>query len=86
MISFDISHTHIWALQLSKGIVFNSSSAFDQSILDFAKEHNCIVNPNSMITFHATEEDLLLLKIKHPNVIRTIHKNDYTLLIESYKK
>jgi len=85
MISFDISHTYIWALHLRKGGMFNSSSAFDQSVLDFAKEHNCIVNPSSMIMFHATEENLIILKIKHPDVIQTIHKNDYTLLIESYK-
>lgn len=71
MIKFYILRTYIWNYYRRQGtFTFDTNVSYIDSIERFAQENNCIVDGDYTSLFKATEEDHLILKIKHPALFK----------------
>jgi hypothetical protein len=68
-IDFAVKLSYIWNLDEYADMRLYTS------VRAFAKEHNCHMYESDYSIFSATEEDLLLLKIKHPGAITHIRES-----------
>jgi len=70
MIYFHIYPNYVWELHEKEHGAILSLSEYEGATFKFAHEHNCTVTPYSN-EFACSEEDFLIIKLKHPSAIST---------------
>lgn len=70
MKTFIISYTYIWEQYFSTNYENFNNKTYKEAFNAFAEKNNCILIDEELNTLIATEEDLLLLTLRHPNAIK----------------
>lgn len=70
MIHFHIYPSYVWDLREKEHGAILSLPEYEDAVFKFAHEHNCTLTPYTN-EFTCSEEDYLIITLKHPGAIST---------------